>query len=150
MWSEILTAASRLGCDPVEFLLKVLRHHQTTRRHIPESKYLGKKFWEEQIAYFPWYDTDRIENDASNNDSIVACVFVATVKFLTEPLPSNEREYTYRYTDWWEGFMKYAVEMGWGAMTYIPSFIKIDSGIQKLIGGKSQREWWSINLLLIV
>jgi hypothetical protein len=28
--------------------------------------------------------------------------------------------------------MKYAVEMGSGAMIYIPSFIKIGSGIQKL------------------
>jgi hypothetical protein len=31
--------------------------------------------------------------------------------------------------------MKYAVEMGSGAMIYIPSFIKIGSAIQKLIGG---------------
>jgi hypothetical protein len=31
--------------------------------------------------------------------------------------------------------MKYAVEMGSGAVIYIPSFIKIGSGIEKLIGG---------------
>jgi hypothetical protein len=31
--------------------------------------------------------------------------------------------------------MKYAVEMGSGAMTYISSFIKTGSGIQKFIGG---------------
>jgi hypothetical protein len=31
--------------------------------------------------------------------------------------------------------MKYAVEMGSGAMIYIPSFIKISSAIRKLIGG---------------
>jgi hypothetical protein len=31
--------------------------------------------------------------------------------------------------------MKYAVEMGSVAMIYIPSFIKIVSGIQKLLGG---------------
>jgi hypothetical protein len=31
--------------------------------------------------------------------------------------------------------MKYAVEMGSGTMIYIPSFIKIGSGIQKLIRG---------------
>jgi hypothetical protein len=31
--------------------------------------------------------------------------------------------------------MKYAVEMGSGAMICIPSFIKIDSGIHKLISG---------------
>jgi hypothetical protein len=27
----------------------------------------NKKFWEELIASFPWYDTGHIENDASNN-----------------------------------------------------------------------------------
>jgi hypothetical protein len=31
--------------------------------------------------------------------------------------------------------MKYAVEVGSGVMIYIPSFIKIGSGIQKLVGG---------------
>jgi hypothetical protein len=31
--------------------------------------------------------------------------------------------------------MKYAVEVGSGAMIHIPSFIKIGSGIQKLIVG---------------
>jgi hypothetical protein len=31
--------------------------------------------------------------------------------------------------------MKYAVEMGSSAMMYIPSFLKIDSGVQKLKGG---------------
>jgi hypothetical protein len=31
--------------------------------------------------------------------------------------------------------MKYAVELGSGAMMYIGSFVKIDSGIQKLMGG---------------
>jgi hypothetical protein len=30
--------------------------------------------------------------------------------------------------------MKYAVEMGSGAMIYTPSFIKVGSGIQKLMG----------------
>jgi hypothetical protein len=30
--------------------------------------------------------------------------------------------------------MKYALEMGSGSVIYIPSFIKIGSGIQKLIG----------------
>jgi hypothetical protein len=34
--------------------------------------------------------------------------------------------------------MKYAFEMGSGAMIYIPSFIKIGSGSQKLIEGDTQ------------
>jgi hypothetical protein len=42
----------------------------------------NKKFWEELIACFPSYDTGHIENRASNNSSIVACVFVTTVTFL--------------------------------------------------------------------
>jgi hypothetical protein len=32
--------------------------------------------------------------------------------------------------------MTYAAEMGLDAMIYIPSFIKIGSGIQKLVWGK--------------
>jgi hypothetical protein len=51
----------------------------------------------------------------------------------TEPLPVNARGIhiqIYRLT---EGFIKYAVEMGSGATTYILSFINIDSDIQKLI-----------------
>jgi hypothetical protein len=43
---------------------------------------INKKFWEELIAYFPCYDKGHIENDASNNSSIVACVFVTAVTFL--------------------------------------------------------------------
>jgi hypothetical protein len=49
--------------------------------HWAESK-KNKKFWEELIACFPWYDTDPIENDASNNSYIIACVFVTMVTFL--------------------------------------------------------------------
>jgi hypothetical protein len=39
--------------------------------------------------------------------------------------------------------MKYAVEMELGAMMYIPSFIEVDSGIQKLIWGytDTRRAW---------
>jgi hypothetical protein len=36
--------------------------------------------------------------------------------------------------------MKYAVEMGSGVMTYIPSFIKTGSGIQKLMGGYTKTD----------
>jgi hypothetical protein len=35
--------------------------------------------------------------------------------------------------------MKYVVEIGSGAMMYVPSFIKIGSGIQKL-GGDTQTD----------
>jgi hypothetical protein len=31
----------------------------------------NKKFWEELIAYFPWYDTGHIENHASNNSLLL-------------------------------------------------------------------------------
>jgi hypothetical protein len=49
---------------------------------IAQKTILNKKFWEEPIAYFPWYDTDHIEIDTSNNSSILACVFVTAVTFL--------------------------------------------------------------------
>jgi hypothetical protein len=59
----------------------------------------NKKFSEELIAYFPWYDTDRIENDVSNNSSIVACVFVIAVTFLPGRCLATIGGYIYRHTD---------------------------------------------------
>jgi hypothetical protein len=38
--------------------------------------------------------------------------------------------------------MKYAVEMGSGAMMYIPNFIKTGSGIQYFIAGKHRQTAW--------
>jgi hypothetical protein len=35
------------------------------------------------FAYYFLYETNRIENNASNNSSIVVCVFVAAVTFLS-------------------------------------------------------------------
>jgi hypothetical protein len=49
----------------------------------------------------------------SNNSSINACVFVTVESFL-------------------------AVEMGSGAVIYVPSFIQIGSGVQKLIRGDTR------------
>jgi hypothetical protein len=36
--------------------------------------------------------------------------------------------------------MKYAVDMGLGAVVYIPSFIKTGSGIQNLTAGEIHRQ----------
>jgi hypothetical protein len=72
---------------------------------------------------------DRIENDMSNNSSIVACVFVVVVTILPSSCLATISGYTYRHTDLWEGSIKCAVVMD----SYIPSFVKIGSGIQKLI-----------------
>jgi hypothetical protein len=38
--------------------------------------------------------------------------------------------------------MKCAVEIGSGAMTYVPSFIKTGSGIRKLMGGIDTDTGW--------
>jgi hypothetical protein len=53
---------------------------------------------------------------------------------FTEPLPNNDI-HTDKQTDG-RLFMKHTDEMNSGAMIYIPSFMKIGSGIQKLIGGR--------------
>jgi hypothetical protein len=44
-----------------------------------------------------------------------------TRQMLTEPLLSNGRGYTYRHTDWWEQFMKYAIDVGSVALMYVQS-----------------------------
>jgi hypothetical protein len=57
---------------------------------------MGEKFWEEFL-----YDTDPIENTASNSSSIVTCVFVDAEtclpsRFLaTGPLCSSDRRDTH-------------------------------------------------------
>jgi hypothetical protein len=64
-------------------------------------------------------------------------------------LPGNDRGIPIQtQTDGREGFMKYAVEMGSGAMIYIPSFIKIGSGTQQLIGGIHRQHGDIISLFL--
>jgi hypothetical protein len=50
---------------------------------------------------------------------------------FTETLLSNDRNDAHSDTECCEGIMKYAVEMDTGALIYVPSFIKIGSGIQK-------------------
>jgi hypothetical protein len=53
---------------------------------------------------------------------------------FTESLPTNNGGDT--QTHGWEGFVKYAIEMGSYAMTYVPGFIKKDAGIKRLIRGE--------------
>jgi hypothetical protein len=60
---------------------------------------------------------------------------------FTKPLPGNGRGH--KHADLWEGFMKYAVEVGSDAMIYVPRFIKIGSGIQKLMQrGNTHIDTW--------
>jgi hypothetical protein len=64
--------------------------------------------------------------------------FVATETFSPTCCLATTGKFTYRHTVWWEGFIKYVVEMGSDAIIHILSFIKIDSAIQKLIWGDIQ------------
>lgn len=52
---------------------------------------------------------------------------------MIEPLSSNDLGYTYEHTGLCEKFLKFAVEIGSDAMTYMPNFIKIDSSIKTLL-----------------
>jgi hypothetical protein len=119
-------------------------NQRSATRNLKNTRSFGKNY----SPSFPRYDTDRIENDASNNSSlprervtdtfriennasnncsIVAFAFDIEVTFL----PSRRlATYTYRHTDRREGLMKQALEMDSGAMMYTPGFIKIGSGIQ--------------------
>jgi hypothetical protein len=73
---------------------------------------------------------------------------------FTKLLLNNDRkDIYYRRTDWWEGFIKYTVEMGSDAMIYIPSFIKTGSGIQKLMRRDIQthrQQGYLISLLIFL
>jgi hypothetical protein len=60
---------------------------------------------------------------------------------FTESWPSNRRGIYMQTHRLMEGFMKYAIEMGSGATIYVPGFMKIGSGIQKLIGVDTKTIW---------
>jgi hypothetical protein len=75
-----------------------------------------------------------VQKNAASKNSVVACIRCHG-NVSTEPLPSNYRRDTYIDTDWWEEFIKYAVEMDSGIMTYIPIFRKSGLGIKKLMEG---------------
>jgi hypothetical protein len=55
---------------------------------------------------------------------IVACVFVAMVVFLPSLCLVTVGEYICRHIECWEGFMKYTIELGSGAMIDITKFHK--------------------------
>jgi hypothetical protein len=63
-------------------------------------KFLTKISGKNQSPTFPWYDTDFIEDDAPNNSSIVACVFIAAVMFLPSRCLATIRGYICRYIDY--------------------------------------------------
>jgi hypothetical protein len=42
---------------------------------------------------------DHLENDASNNSSIVSCVFIAAIMILLSHCLATIEGYTYRHTD---------------------------------------------------
>jgi hypothetical protein len=51
-------------------------------------------------------------------------VYVLLVTFLLSSCPAMTQGNTCRHTGWWEGFMKYGVQMGSGSMILVPNFIE--------------------------
>jgi hypothetical protein len=59
-----------------------------------ENNIRRNKFWEEHIAYFPIIRHGLIENDAFNNSSVVACIFIVAEKCISSRCLANIRGYT--------------------------------------------------------
>jgi hypothetical protein len=72
----------------------------------------------------------------SNDRGIFTELFPSNGKgIFTETLLSNDKRIHIQTHRLMGGIFNEAVEMGPGAVIHLPSFIKIGSGIQKLIGG---------------
>jgi hypothetical protein len=95
------------------------------------------KFWEELIASF----TLILHGPHRRTRPTILLLHVYSLPHLlfTEPLSTNDKRLHIHTHRPMEGFMKYAVEMGSVAMINIRSFIKIGSGLQKSMGGDTQR-----------
>jgi hypothetical protein len=89
---------------------------------------ISMKFWEELVACFI------LIRHGSYRECFLQQFFASAGTSLPSSYLATIEGYTETHTDWWEGFMKYVVEMGWSVMLHLPSFIQIGSGIQKLMG----------------
>jgi hypothetical protein len=97
------------------------------RRRLDELYY--KKFWEDVIAYLSLMRHGPYRKRCVQQLFYCWACIHCRGDVSIEPLPSNDKGITYRHTDCWEEeFM-----MGLSAMVYIRRFIKIGSGIQKLM-----------------
>jgi hypothetical protein len=105
------------------------------------------KFWEELIAYFLLIQHGRHRKQCSQICSIVSCAFVTAV--LKRRCLATRGRYTSRQR-LMGGIMKYAVEISSDVMRYVPSFIKNDLGIQKLIGGGTHTHKYHGDLINLV
>jgi hypothetical protein len=54
------------------------------------TAWLNKKFWEELIAYFPWYDMGHIEKRRVQQFCCCMCICYRS-NVSSEPLPSNDK-----------------------------------------------------------
>jgi hypothetical protein len=75
------------------------------------------------------YDTDRIENDASNSSSIVACVFLAAVTFLPSRCIATIGGVHIQTHRLMGGIYEVCLSDGLRCRDLHTSFIKIGSGI---------------------
>jgi hypothetical protein len=102
---------------------------------VPISDEQNKKLWEEIIAYFLWYDTDRIENNRSSYSSVVGCLFAARMCIFSSCLTNNDRG-THVQTHRLMGrIYEVCIWDGLRSQDTLPSLIKIGSGVQKLMEG---------------
>jgi hypothetical protein len=95
---------------------------------------------------------DHIEDDASRN-SVVVCVLIAMVMFLSSCCLATTGGYTHRHKDRWKGFMKYAVEMGSGAMICIHTYqvsYRLVQTFKSWWGDKTHRQHGDIISLLLL
>jgi hypothetical protein len=75
-----------------------------------------------------------ISSENANHIFSYCGVYSSACESYTEPLPSNDTGYTCKHR-LMEGIVKYAVEIGSGAVVHIRSFKKVGSGIDNLIRG---------------
>jgi hypothetical protein len=106
----------------------------------------NEKFWEELISHllFLWHGQHR-KRRVQQFLYCCVCIRCRCNPFTSRCIATIEG-YTYWLTDWWDGFTKYAFEIGSGAMIYIPSLIKIRHGVQKLTVGIHRHTSWGSHM----
>jgi hypothetical protein len=116
--------------------------HDDWSRHSSINKVITPTIWEAAVLVLPAEDIYDICLEMALGCMMYTRLFMTIgvgIQLILKLLPQQfERLQCWYY--WREEFMKYAVEMASGGIIYIPGFIKISSGVQKLLGGATHTD----------
>jgi hypothetical protein len=130
-----------------------MKFHEDWFEHLGNIKALTSTIWEAEVLVLLMgtiYEVRRWDGLRWHDICIPSPMAIGSgIQVILRVLPQQFERLWYWYY-WWEGLHKYAVEMASGGMmyTYIPSFVKISTGVQAIL--RYVPEMWETAVLILL